>query len=239
MEVSVFFDKGIERNNNEDNYIIHNNSRDYTLIAVADGMGGHNAGEIASKTAIDCIDEYKFDLDNNIIQEIEQLILKANRKILKLSNENIDLKGMGTTLSLGLIYDNILYFGHIGDSRIYYFRQQNLGQLTTDHTFVNELIQQNKIKKEEAFNHPKSHLLTQALGIEYNITIDTGTFELDKDDLLLFCTDGITDMIQRENIEKIIRENNLNVNNLTEILGKTALKNGGKDNLTLVAGIIK
>ncbi|MFW5976680.1 MAG: Stp1/IreP family PP2C-type Ser/Thr phosphatase [Bacillota bacterium] len=238
MDISVFFDKGIRRSNNEDNYLISDNSREYTLIAVADGMGGHQAGEVASKTAIDCVGQFNFNINLDLLEEIEQVIYQANRKIIEMSNKNIKYKGMGTTLSLGIIYNDKLYYGHIGDSRILYYRNQTLKQLTTDHTLVNKLIKEDKLNQEEAFNHPQRHILTRALGLEFDIKIETDVFELKRNDILLFCTDGLTDMIPLKNIEDIIKNNFSEIDIITNNLGEKALANGGKDNLTLVTGII-
>ena len=238
MEFSVFFDKGITRKNNEDNYIILNENHPFTAAAVADGMGGHNAGEVASRTAIDFIKSYQFDLDSDIIPNLKKVINRANRKIIQLSQKNEEYQGMGTTLSLGLIYENILYFGHIGDSRIYLYRNHNLSQLTYDHTLVNELIQQKKIEKEDAFAHPQNHILTQALGLDETLSINTGCKPLKKEDVILFCTDGLTDMIKPEKIESLLQKSIFNMDEITSNLGHKALENGGKDNLTIIAGII-
>ena len=203
-------------------------------------MGGHQAGEVASSIAVKCIQNYDFDLNKNLLEEINNVITEANQQIMKVSNNNDKYEGMGTTLSLGIILDYKLYIGHIGDSRIYLFRDQNLQQLTTDHTLVNELVEQNRIEPEEAFDHPHSNILTQALGQDDNFSIETKNYNLNKGDVLLFCTDGLSDMLEVNQIEEIISNNiaEAEAEIISNRLGQKAMNNGGNDNLTIIAGFI-
>ena len=235
MEFKSFSSKGNVRQNNEDNYLVR--KEPCPVIVVADGMGGHKAGDVASQMAVDLIKEYDFDLNEDILKELEKLINIINDKIIKKGEDNIKYKGMGTTLSLALIYNHKIYIGHIGDSRIYLFRNDKLKKITTDDSLVNELIKNGRLKPSEAFDHPKKHILTQALGIDKNIHIETNKLDLENNDLLLFCTDGLTDMIREEKIEEII-SGHVKLDTITKKLGKKALENGGSDNITLVTGII-
>ena len=237
MKFAVFSDKGNHRETNEDNYIIQEISSETALIAVADGMGGHQAGEVASQLAVNFLQDYQFDLESNIIKEMEQVINTINHEIIKQAHQNDEYDNMGTTLSLGLINQNKLFFGHVGDSRIYLFRDDDLQQLTTDDTLVQQLVQQGKIKPEDAFNNPRSHILTQGLGVEYELDIQTDEIKLQAEDILLFCTDGLSDMIRGIEIEKMLQDMS-QIDQLTEKLGEMALDNGGKDNITVITGII-
>ena len=235
MEFKSFSSKGNVRKNNEDNYLLR--KEPCPVIVVADGMGGHRAGDVASQMAVDLIKKYKFNFENNILNELNSLITMINNKIIEKGEENPEYKGMGTTLSLALIYNKKIYIGHIGDSRIYLFRDNELKKITTDDSLVNELIESGRLNPNEAFDHPQKHILTQALGIEEDINIETNEMELKDNDILLFCTDGLTDMIREENIEDII-SNHSDLNTITKKLGKKALENGGSDNVTLITGII-
>ncbi|MGM0436827.1 MAG: Stp1/IreP family PP2C-type Ser/Thr phosphatase [Bacillota bacterium] len=235
MEFKSFSSKGNVRKNNEDNYLLR--KAPFPVIVVADGMGGHRAGDVASQMAVDLIKNYKFNFEKNILDEIKDLVNMVNNKIIDKGEENPEYKGMGTTLSLALIHDKNVYIGHIGDSRIYLFRENKLKKITTDDSLVNELIENGRLNPNEAFDHPQKHILTQALGIDEEINIETNKIELQDDDLLLFCTDGLTDMIREGKIEEII-SNHTDLNTLTQKLGKKALENGGSDNITLITGII-
>ncbi|MGM0410464.1 MAG: Stp1/IreP family PP2C-type Ser/Thr phosphatase [Bacillota bacterium] len=236
MKFESFTTKGNVRKNNEDNFLLK--LKPFPLIVVADGMGGHKAGDVASQVAVDLIKNYEFEFEKEILDEIEDLFNMVNKEIITIGSKNPEYKGMGTTLSLALIYNNKLYIGHIGDSRIYIYRNSKLEKITTDDSLVNELIEKGKISKGEAFNHPQKHILTQALGTDYKINIEKKIVELKDNDILLFCTDGLTDMIREEKIEEIIANNFSDINILAKKLGKKALENGGSDNITLITGII-
>ncbi len=238
MNFSVYFDKGRNRSKNEDNYLIKNDDSHFTIAAVADGMGGHQAGDMASKIVINCLENYKFNSEADLQSAIREFIKSSNNKILKKGKNNSDLNGMGTTFSMGLIYEKELYIGHVGDSRIYLYRNSNLQKLTTDHTLVNKLLENNKIQPEEAFNHPQRNILTQALGTGKNLNIETKSINLKNNDLVLLCTDGLTDMICEKNIKNIISHSNFDADVITHNLGSKAIENGGKDNLTIITGII-
>lgn len=237
MKFSLFTDIGKKRNSNEDNYLIKE-EEDYVVVAVADGMGGHRAGDVASKMAVEYLDNYEFNPGSGLLQELRRVIKETNAKIIARGEKSREYAGMGTTLSAAVIYDMNLYKGHVGDSRIYLYRESELRQLSEDHSLVNELLQQGRIAKDEVFNHPQGHILTEALGIEREPEIDSGEISLQEGDQLLFCTDGLTDMLRPGEIEAIFNEYTGSVEKISERLGKKALENGGRDNITLITGLI-
>ncbi len=236
MRFEVYTDKGKVRENNEDSFLA--NLDPFPIFAVADGMGGHRAGEVASKIAIDYIRDYDFYNKKDLLMEIESLITEINSEIYIKGKKHQDYSGMGTTLSLGLINNLELYIGHIGDSRIYLFRNGQLEQITTDHSLVNKLLQKEQITRDEAFNHPQRHILTQSLGTDIDVKVEVRKVPLVSGDILLFCTDGLSDMIRFQELEKIILENN-DLAELSTRLGEKAMKNGGSDNITLIVSEVK
>lgn len=238
MNFQIFTNIGNNRKNNEDNYLILKPIEETAIIAVADGMGGHNAGEVASKIAIESIKEYDFDFKNdNLIIQIKEAIKTANLNIIKYSTKDKDkYKEMGTTLTMGIIYNQNLYFGHVGDSRIYLY-DNKLEQITTDHSLVNNLIENNSIKPEEAFDHPQKNIITQAVGIDKDLKIQTDIVKLNKEDKLMYCTDGLTDMIRFEKLKEMF-EQTKKIEELINRLGEKALENGGNDNITIILGKI-
>lgn len=231
MLYSVYTNKGKVRSDNEDSYLAK--LKPYPLFAVADGMGGHRAGDVASKMAVNFLQNYNFKLDSSILDNIKKAIDEVNQEILKEGNENPEYRGMGTTLSMGIIHKNMLYFGHVGDSRIYLYRKEKCKQLSKDHSLVNELLERQKITCSEAFNHPQRNIITQALGTDPQLNIDTGKVELEDGDRLLFCTDGLHDMLRFNEIEKMFNEYS-NIDKLSNMLGQLAMNKGGNDNITLI-----
>ncbi|MFW6381669.1 MAG: Stp1/IreP family PP2C-type Ser/Thr phosphatase [Bacillota bacterium] len=243
MKVSVYSNTGKKRQDNQDNYYVDSDSIPCRTLAVADGMGGHRAGDVASRIAVEYIENNPVkpeDLSDTseMVFQIKSLINKANQQIIDSSRNNVEYEDMGTTLSLGVVCNQYFHFGHVGDSRIYLFRDNTLHQLTTDHSLVNQLVSENRIKPEEAFNHPQKNILTQALGVDRKLEIDTGSLMLKPGDHLLFCTDGLTDMIRFTEIEQVFEEYQGQIDRITEILGKRAMDYGGEDNITLITGII-
>jgi PPM family protein phosphatase len=232
MDYVVYSNKGKMRENNEDSYLIKDEP--FPLFAVADGMGGHQAGEVASRLAVNFLDSLSFSFEEDPFILIDKAIKEINQLILKTGLDNADWTGMGTTLSMGLIYNQELYIGHIGDSRIYLFRDNKLRQLTRDHSLVNKLIEENQISFEEAFNHPQKHIITQALGAETELKVDLQRIILKSEDMILFCTDGLSDMIKFDDLQSVFREKKKDINKLSNILGQKAMENGGNDNITLI-----
>ncbi|HKL12706.1 MAG TPA: Stp1/IreP family PP2C-type Ser/Thr phosphatase [Halanaerobiales bacterium] len=234
MSFHIFTNIGNNRQKNEDSYLILQPENDVAILAVADGMGGHNAGEIASEIAVESIREYDFDFNDNIISQIKSAINEANKNIIDHAKEDKDFQDMGTTLTLSLLINNKLFYGHVGDSRIYIFNDE-LKQITKDHSLVNDLIDNNSIKPAEAFDHPQKNIITQALGIDKDLKIQTNELDITKKDIIMLCTDGLSDMIRFENIEAVLKKDK-SLKEIIEELGSKALKNGGTDNITIIMG---
>lgn len=230
MEYVVYTNKGNVRPDNEDSYLIK--EAPYPLFAVADGMGGHQAGEVASQLAVNYLDSAVFDYQD-ILESIRLNIEEANREIFNKGQTVPSNKGMGTTLSMGILYKNKLYIGHVGDSRIYLFRDNDLKQLTTDHSLVNELIENKQITSQEAFNHPQKNIITQALGTSDQLKVEIKEVGLVNEDILLFSTDGLHDMLRSDEINNLC-EQNRDLEKISSLLGNEALKKGGNDNITFI-----
>ncbi len=236
MSFDFFTNIGHNRKNNEDNHLIMQPQKNDAILAVADGMGGHNAGEVASRIAIETLKDFSFDFAGNIIDQIETAIKKANKNIFNNAKEKNNYKDMGTTMTVSLIKDKTLYFGHVGDSRIYVF-DNRLKQITKDHSLVNDLVANRTIKPDEAFDHPNKNIITQALGVDRKLEIQTGQMDIKADYIVMLCTDGLTDMIRFENIENVFQQSG-EVETILETLGNMALQNGGNDNITIIMGKI-
>jgi protein phosphatase len=232
MEYVVYTNKGKVRPENEDSYLIKETP--YPLFAVADGMGGHQAGEVASQLAVKFLESAEFDYQD-ILESIRLTIEGANREIYNKGMLDSSYTGMGTTLSMGIIYENRLYIGHVGDSRIYLIRDNELIQLTTDHSLVNELIVNKQITRQEAFNHPQKNIITQALGTSDELKVEIKEIGLFSGDILLFSTDGLHDMLCSDEINDIFAKyKDKDLEQVSSILGDEALKKGGKDNITFI-----
>jgi len=239
--IGAFTDKGKKREINEDDYYISDfDELGNGYCIIADGMGGHNAGEVASKIAIDvirdCIDsKYSSDMSEQQIWDILNLSMeKANYAIYQKSMENEKYSGMGTTAIICLIHNKNAYIAHVGDSRAYLMRDGKMIQITTDHSMVEELINNGSITREEAANHPQKNVITRALGCEENIKIDTYTQKYSEKDILLICTDGLTNMLTCDEIIHVISECE-NIQHGVEKLVSLSNDKGGLDNITVVA----
>ncbi|MDK7376376.1 Stp1/IreP family PP2C-type Ser/Thr phosphatase [Peptoniphilus harei] len=233
MKVVSATNVGNYRKNNEDSYYVNESKNLYVL---ADGMGGHLAGERASKMATEIIGE-DFAGEREVIsiddaiEILSSSIRDANKKIYESSQENEDYRGMGTTLSSGLILDDVLIYSNIGDSRIYRINE-DMEQITKDDSFVNYLIEIGEITEEEAKNHPKKNVLTKAMGTTSDIEVIVNTLNIKDKDVFLFCSDGLTNMVPDEEIFKIVKENS--PEEARDMLLDLALKNGGMDNITFI-----
>lgn len=225
---------GLVRENNEDALLV----REPYLFAVADGMGGYAAGEIASRSTIKAFEAATYSLrheqgEQNIRKILLEAFDKANTHVYKMAVSNESYTGMGTTMTaLYLPGDGLGYCCHVGDSRLYLYRAGSLKQLTRDHTFVADLQQQGKITEEEAFVHPQRHILLQALGVEEKVQADFFRFQLEEGDRLLLCSDGLSDMLRRKEITNIIGDSNLE--EAADRLLEQSLDNGGRDNVSLI-----
>lgn len=238
MQVFAKSDIGRERKLNEDFYFASSPKDQIKLFVLADGMGGYNGGEVASKMAVEAVKEYvqkHFEKSKSSKEEIEELIGQAakyaNNVVYKKSQSKKELNGMGTTLDACLIYNSRVYIAHIGDSRVYRIRKDFMRKLTTDHSYVQTLIEDGTITKEEAFNHPKKNMLTKALGCTPEIEPDVFSKTFIKDDIILMSSDGLTNMVRENEINNIIKNDK---ENATENLINKANENGGYDNITVI-----
>ncbi len=230
MEYGVKSDLGKVREINEDSYLILEG--DLPIFAIADGMGGHLAGEVASAMAIDVFRQYQGQKED-IRKMLTDLILEGDQRIYTKQQEDENCKGMGTTLTSAVIKDNLLYIGHVGDSRAYLYRNNELLQITTDHSLVNELLKQEQITEEEAFHHPHKNLLLQALGSGNELNVEMNCFSLESSDIIILCSDGLNDMLTDEEIVTLL-ERDGSLQEKAESLVDTANNNGGQDNITVV-----
>lgn len=223
---------GKVRKNNEDAFKISNKDKIYLL---ADGMGGHLGGEFASSMAVQELEKLLVDVKDKA--EIKEAIEEVNRKIYQKSLEDENLSGMGTTLSLIKILDDHLYFANIGDSRIYCLKGKDLIQLTIDDSYVNYLLEVGAITSDQAKDHPKKNVLLKALGTTDDIEVFVQGVQWEEDDLYLLCSDGLTNMLEEEEIQEIISSNE--AEKAVDLLINQALDRGGKDNITVIVLTIK
>lgn len=239
MNISALTDVGLVRDNNEDSFY---KSKDcnFPLFIVADGMGGHKAGETASKMAVEIIknnfiqNKSKLTTEKSITKHITQAIKIANKEIFNYSNKDKLCSGMGTTITLAYILNEKIYIGHVGDSRAYRIRDNDIIQLTEDHSLVHELVKSGSITIEEGKVHPQRNMITRAVGTSTEIEVDLITEEFLKDDIFIICSDGLTNMITDQEIKKSFK-NKVLLNEACIDLVNKAKDNGGKDNITIIA----
>lgn len=204
------------------------------LFIVADGMGGHNAGDYASRFCVEFLTEHIRNSDiKSPIALIEEAIKDTNDKLYEKSKQEIDYEGMGTTLVVATISNNDMYLANIGDSRLYVISKEML-QITEDHSLVQAMVKTGELDQDEAKSHPNKNIITRALGTNEIAQPDFFEVRLEEGDIVLMCSDGLTNMLNDETIEKIIRENADDPQTATETLIKQANLNGGKDNITVI-----
>jgi protein phosphatase len=242
IEISVHSDIGKVRANNEDSTYINRKSK---ILMIADGMGGHNGGEIASKLAVETISKYLTNkIENNIIKEIKidnyliQALNLENYKIRIQGSYNSSLYNMGTTVVLCVISEsNNLHIANIGDSRLYIIniQKEKISKLTRDHTLIANQERGRRISKENVNKHPFSHILTQALGISEQINPYLTNCKWHQGEYLLLCSDGLTDMIYENEILDIFKDNyKKKCDQICKSLVEKAINNGGLDNVTVI-----
>ena len=222
-------DTGRQRQANEDSYYARP-----PLFAVADGMGGAQAGEVASRIAARAFERGPRDSDASAEGQLEEIARKANREIHRLAQEDSSRAGMGTTLTAAMLRDDEVAFGHVGDSRAYLLRNGQLKRLTKDHSLVEELRRQGRLTEEQAEEHPQRSIITRALGPEPDVNVDTMTFPARDGDVFLLCSDGLTTMVSDDEIQRILassRSLRAAVNGLVD----AANRGGGRDNITAIA----
>lgn len=219
---------GRKRRHNEDSYVLQP-----PLFAVADGMGGAKAGEVASSLAAAALQESDGEGASGEAR-VAALIQEANRRVFRRANEDREASGMGTTMTVALVEQDRVAMGHVGDSRAYLIRGGELEQLTDDHSLVAELVRSGKLTPEEAELHPQRSVITRAVGTEPDVDVDTFSVEGAAGDLFLICSDGLTDMVDEATILDAVERNRPDLDEAAKALVNAANRGGGEDNITVV-----
>lgn len=226
-------EKGKVRKNNQDSFINYFHPR-FSVFVVCDGMGGHKAGEVASKMAVESIQKSiinkkdRHDYEDILRESIEE----ANREVYDESTINDECSNMGTTVVACLVVQDKIYIGHVGDSRAYLIRNSKISRLTKDHSLVQKLLDDGAISLEEARVHPDRSTLTRALGTEVHVEVEMDIIEPEEGDIFLLCSDGLTSMVEDCEIGNIVNEAD-GAKESVEILVNKALEEGGLDNITI------
>ena len=215
---------GRRRRRNEDAFVVAP-----PLFAVADGMGGAKAGEIASRLAAAAVREEGSDR-----VDVTELIHEANRRVFERARDDASASGMGTTMTVALVEDDHVTIGHVGDSRAYRIRDHGLEQLTEDHSLVAELVRSGRLSPEEAETHPQRSVITRALGTEADVDVDTFTVETRPGDVFLICSDGLTTMVEDDRIVEVVEQNRDDLERVAKQLIADANRSGGEDNVTVI-----
>ena len=235
MDTFSMTDMGLLRNSNQDSVFCEENpiGRFPNLFLVADGMGGHKAGDLASRLCIaEMVKQIQSSTARTPVSAFEQAIEAANQKVYQCAKEDFDLAGMGTTVVGAMVEDDVAYIANIGDSRFYRLHE-HLEQITVDHSLVEEMVQSGEIQKEEMRTHPNKNIITRALGIQEETQMDLFPFHVEPGNRYLLCSDGLSNMVEDEDLCRIISEKA----DLTEIgcrLIREANTNGGLDNIAVV-----
>jgi PPM family protein phosphatase len=240
LKYTVRSHPGCIRDKNEDRFFVPP-ERGPFIFAVADGMGGHAAGEVASSLSIKALEQNISRLPDQfppyslkyMRDFLEKSILEANNDILDIQNENPYFKGMGTTFTVAVFFHKQLLVGHIGDSQAFLFHESEFSQITEDHSVVTELLKKGEITPDEVYNHPQRHLLTRALGTSSDLKIDFYVTGVSSGDYLLLCTDGLTAVLRPAEIQKLIFEH-VDLEKAANQLLNKANELGGPDNITFV-----
>jgi protein phosphatase len=222
-------DPGRKRRRNEDSYVC-----EPPLFAVADGMGGAQAGEVASQLAAAALREG--DRSEGVARDrVVALIQEANRRVWQRANEDASASGMGTTVTAALVEpDGSVTFGHVGDSRAYMLRGESLEQLTDDHSLVAELVRRGELSPQEAESHPQRSVITRALGTDPDVDVDTFEVKAVAGDVFLICSDGLSTMVDAETLRSTLAQNRADLDSAAKALVAAANRGGGEDNITAV-----
>ncbi|MEO6732573.1 MAG: Stp1/IreP family PP2C-type Ser/Thr phosphatase [Ferruginibacter sp.] len=242
INVVVKTDVGNVRINNEDTASFYRNGNEQILrekgylLIVADGMGGHQAGEVASKMAVDIISEeyFKPTKETNKEKILSAAFNTANKKIFERASASEIHRGMGTTSTALVVLANTIYFAHSGDSRAYLYKNKSIIRLTEDHTYVQQLVNNGDISSEQADTHPQRNILTNAMGTKPTLRVDTGKcmVSFDENDRLLLCSDGLYDYLDDDELAQVLDTGSLQ--DAADHFINEAKKRGGKDNITVV-----
>jgi serine/threonine protein phosphatase PrpC len=227
-DTAGFTDPGRKRRRNEDSFVI-----DPPLFAVADGMGGAQAGEVASRLAAAAFREFHDVDDLDPEERLAAIIQEANRRIYERAAGDVQVSGMGTTITAALVGGDALVIGHVGDSRAYRLRSGRFDQLTDDHSLVADLVRSGRLTPEEADAHPQRSVITRALGTDREVDVDTFVVPVEAGDVFLLCSDGLTTMIEDDEIRDLLSATR-DLEQAGKGLVKAANKAGGEDNITVV-----
>ena len=232
-------DIGKVRKNNEDVFAM---LPEHGFFALADGMGGHNGGEIAAHETISYLcrsfQEHFLATDDpaspaKLERRLHKAIEECNKYVHHVGKKNVTLKGMGTTICTALITEMTLIYCHIGDSRLYCLRRDTLTQLTKDHSLINKIVDEENVTESEARESVSPSIITRSVGTHPNVPIEISQFALEGGDKILLCTDGLTDLTSNEEIQEILKKDSP-LENLTESLIDVAISHGGSDNITVI-----
>lgn len=238
-------DIGMKRTKNEDGVFVSNTPIGVlpNLYIVADGMGGHKGGAVASKLAIEAFcayieshDKIKISCEEDILNLLKRGIVHSNYIVYREASNHEECKGMGTTLTICTVIDNKIYSAHVGDTRIYLINSKDIHQLTVDHSLVQEMLEQGFISEDEVKEHPQRHVITRAVGTYESIKVDTLINGLEGVEYILLCSDGLTSMISNEEIKELIYKVQGNVEEIVARLIEEANAKGGADNIAVVMG---
>lgn len=223
---------GLVRQRNEDRFYAQG-----PLLIVADGMGGYTGGEYASTMVVDTIAKVVNEATEMSTEVLENAILQANRMVYEKSQSYKELEGMGTTAVVAYVQEDILYWAHVGDSRLYIYGSEGLLRMTKDHSMVQQLVEAGTITEEEVIHHPKRNMLTRAIGVYETVEVDTGVVEVHQNDRILLCSDGLSGYIEESKIELVLSEEN-DERRALEDLVHLVYDAGARDNVTIVLGRI-
>lgn len=237
LKAELYTDIGHYREQNEDAGGIFYNQTDQQLLVICDGMGGHQAGEVAARFVVDAIKE-RFEAENLIEEHqaeswLKRLLQSINRELYLLAENNQSYQGMGTTCVCALIYDHHMVIANIGDSRAYFINERRCDQITIDHTFVNQLVMLGQITKEEAYHHPRRHIITKVMGTDKLVTPDIFTKRTHFYQYLLLNSDGLTDYVKPEQIHDILMHAK-DLKSAGDALLNVAQKEEAKDNVSFI-----
>ncbi|MEA1972912.1 MAG: protein phosphatase 2C domain-containing protein [Candidatus Cloacimonadota bacterium] len=244
MRYAVVTDIGYRYKVNEDSYFVpdfqKSLNKENPLFIICDGVGGHNSGEIASKFVVDFLSheiytelEQKNLNHNNFSVRMSQYIKDANRKLLQLSYSKKSYSNMSSTLVSAYFSNENIFIHSVGDSRIYRFENNQLNQLNEEHSLVWELYKAGVIEKDEMRRHPKKNIVRMVIGYEERVEINSYSIELEKNDIFLLCSDGLTDLVSEKIIEDVLQMK-ISIDEKIELLKTKALSAGGKDNITII-----
>ncbi|MCT6826061.1 Stp1/IreP family PP2C-type Ser/Thr phosphatase [Bombilactobacillus mellifer] len=237
MDVAYRTDIGRQRDNNEDYVQIYRNQQKVTFAVVADGMGGHLGGDIASDMVVTHFGEAFEKTDSADIHTIahwaKQLLTLENKRVIQASQKKVELSNMGTTLVGAFVFPTKLLVVNVGDSRCYLYRHSQLRQLSFDHSLVNELLISGAITAQEAKHHPNKNIITQSLGVSEGVSPTFGFFDLQTQDQILLCSDGLTNMVDDDQIAQVLAESQTSEQKCDQLI-TAANAAGGQDNITVL-----